>query len=538
MQGLQCRVVQIRFEAFVYTAFGVEDGDIGQPIVRYLYRLAWHECSAFFVEYQCLERFSLVKVPLIALRNLTSGRALKNCGISGCDEAALLDATAAANTTVTTDIEERADTGSTPRTPGRRNTEEPRVVIVGAGFAGLAAANALKHASARVLIVDRHNHHLFQPLLYQVATASLSASDIAVPIRRQFRGFANVEVLLDEVVDVDRREKRVLTKASGPHAYDYLIVASGASYAYFGHPQWRRRCHALKSLMDATTIRNRLLAAFERAERAGPEDEKTRAITFVVVGGGPTGVELAGAIAELAKRTLPSDFRNIDPQAARILLIEAMPTVLGGFPEPLRDFAKRALEDKGVEVLLEMPVDEVRDNGVVADGKSIAADTVLWAAGVRTEDVGEWLGVETDKSGRVPVSGDLSLDDDPSVFVVGDAAQVRGADGRSLPALAAVAVQEGRHAGRVIGRDIEHEAALPPFRYRDRGILATIGRNAAVADLRWLRLKGWPAWMVWGIAHIYFLSGFRNRLKVFLEWTWAYVTNRRASRIIVDGSEN
>lgn len=412
----------------------------------------------------------------------------------------------------------------------------PRIVIVGAGFGGLAAARALKRAPAEVVVVDRRNHHLFQPLLYQVATGMLSPAEIAQPIRRILRGQDNAEVLLGEVrgVDLDRRTVEVDDAAVG---YDHLIVATGARFNYLGHPQWAEHAPGLKSLDDAMAIRRRILLAFERAEMAGDEQWRRRCLSFVLVGGGPTGVELAGAIADMARHSLAPDYRHCDPAKARVVLIEALPRLLGGMPETLSDYARRALERRGVEVRLDCPVEQVEADGVVADGEvadgeRIVADTVIWTAGVAATGAGDWLGAETDKSGRVKVEADLSLPGHAEVFVIGDTALALDGDGKPLPGLAAVARQQGRHVGRLLGALAEGGADRPAFSYRDWGQLATVGRHAAVADFGRLKLKGWPAWWLWGAVHIFRLVGFGNRVQVMIEWLWAYLAFRRGARLI------
>lgn len=410
----------------------------------------------------------------------------------------------------------------------------PRVVVLGAGFGGLAAAKALRRAPVAVTIIDRQNHHLFQPLLYQVATAALAPSDIAMPIRSIFRGHRNVAVVMDVVTGVDPAA-RVVQCRRGNHPYDYLIVATGAEYNYFGHDDWRRQVPALKTLADAIAIRRKVLYAFEAAETIPDEQERTRLTTFVIVGGGPTGVEMAGALAELAKRVLAGEFRTVEPRRATIMLIEAGPTLLAGFPPPLADYARRELERKGVTVLLNAPVRDIGGGMVMAGERVIASENVFWAAGVRVGGLGEWLRAGTDPIGRVKVLPDLSLPGRPEVFVIGDAAHAAARPGeeRPLPGVAPVAKQEGEYVGAVIARAVTGHEPQPAFHYRDAGMLATIGRGAAVADLPWVRLKGFLAWLLWGAVHVWTLIGFRNRLAVFLNWAWAYVTYGLGARVIV-----
>ena len=403
--------------------------------------------------------------------------------------------------------------------------------MVGAGFAGLEAARRLKNAPLRVTVVERRNHHLFQPLLYQVATAGLSAPDIAVPVRSVLRDQDNARVLMDEVTGVDVGAQTVATRRR-TIAYDYLIVATGSEYSYFGRDDWRAIAPGLKSIDDATTIRRKILLAFERAEMAESESDQRRLLTFVLVGAGPTGVEMAGAIAELAKRALARDFRAIDPRSARIVLLEAGPTVLPSFPASLAAYTHRCLARKGVEVRLNTAVEDMPSGGVLAGGEWIASETIIWCAGVRAASLVKCLGSDTDGGGRIAVKPDLSLPGAPNVFVIGDAAHALSDDGEPLPGLAPVAKQQGAFVADLIARRVKGDRRPLRFRYRDRGSLATIGRSAAVADFGWLRLRGWLAWITWSLVHIYFLIGFRNRLMVFIDWAWAYVTFGRGARLI------
>ena len=411
-------------------------------------------------------------------------------------------------------------------TPGRR-----RVVIIGGGFGGLQAARAFRWTDVDVVLVDRRNHHVFQPLLYQVATAGLSPGDIASPIRWILRRQDNVQVLLGEALRVDTAAK-VLYLDVGRIAYDALIIATGATHAYFGRDDWQAHAPGLKTLEDAGFIRRRLLLAFEEAERTTDPAERASLLTFVIVGGGPTGVELAGALAELANHSLARDFRSIDPKAARILLVEAGPHILGAFPEDLRAKARESLERLGVKVRTETPVIGIDATGVdLAGGERIDAATVLWAAGVAASPLGRTLGAPVDRVGRVMVEPDLTVPGCPDVYVVGDLAHLEQ-DGRPLPGVAQVAMQEGAHASENILRRFGNQ---PPraFRYHDLGNLATIGRHSAIADFggRW-RFAGAFAWWLWLFIHVLKLTGFRNRIAVLIQWAWAYLTQQRGIRLI------
>jgi NADH:quinone reductase (non-electrogenic) len=410
--------------------------------------------------------------------------------------------------------------------------DRPHVVVVGAGFGGLEAARRLARSPVDVTVIDRRNYHLFQPLLYQVATAALSPADIAQPIRAVLRDQRNATVLLDEVIGVDLAARRVETRFGTELNYDYLILATGSQYAYFGHDDWPRFAPGLKSIDDATLIRRRVLFAFEEAETVKDPEIRRRLLTFVLVGAGPTGVEMAGALVELAHATLSRDFRHINPHTAHILVVEAGPRVLSGFPERLAAFARRSLERMGVEVLLDTPIEAIDRDGVIAKGRRIEAANVIWCAGVEAAPAARWLGVPACKGGRVRVAPDLSVPGHADIFVIGDAAFVTGPTGEPLPGLAPVAKQQGQYAGEVIARLVRRETAPPPFHYRDQGALATIGRHSAIADLGWIRLTGWVAWVLWGIVHIFFLIGFRNRMAVFLNWIWAWLTYGRGARLI------
>lgn len=406
-----------------------------------------------------------------------------------------------------------------------------QIVILGAGFGGLFAAKRLAHSSADVMIVDRHNYHLFQPLLYQVATAGLPPSDIAWPIRSLLSRQQNTTVLLDEVKDIDvGRHEVILQKESVP--FDYLIVATGSTHSYFGHEDWATIAPGLKSIDDATHIRRRILTAFENAEMTDNDAERERLLRFVIVGGGPTGVELAGTIAELAHHTLAADFRRIDPRSATITLVEAGPRLLPYLHTSLSDYACQSLEKLGIEVRLNTPVSNCDENGVTIEGGRIAAATVVWAAGVAASPVGQWLDEETDNAGRVLVRPDLSIKSDPDIFVIGDAALVRDGQGALVPGIAPAAKQQGRYVANLISNRISGKPASPPFKYRHVGNLATIGRRSAVIEFPRFKLKGWLAWWIWGIAHIYFLIGVPSPLMVSIRWLWEYITYGRGARLI------
>jgi NADH:ubiquinone reductase (H+-translocating) len=413
------------------------------------------------------------------------------------------------------------------RAPERRH----RVVVIGAGFAGLSAARALAKVPVEVTVIDRRNYHLFQPLLYQVATAALSPADIATPIRSILRAQKNATVLLGRVIGIDTAARRVELD-DRRIAYDTLIVATGARHAYFGHDDWEPVAPGLKKIEDATTLRRKILLAFELAENVADPAERRGLLNFVVIGAGPTGVELAGALAELAKVALAMDFRNIDPRAARMVLVEAGPRILASFPETLSAFAKTALEKLGVEVRVGRAVTACDACGVVIGDDRIEARTIIWAAGVAASPAARWLAAEKDRAGRVIVGPDLSLPGHKEIFVLGDTAAVAGADGRPLPGIAPVAKQQGAYVGKLIAARLATRAEPPPFRYRHYGNLATIGRKVAVADFGRIRLGGRLAWLLWGLVHVLFLIGFRNRVAVLLDWLWAYVTFQRGSRLI------
>jgi NADH dehydrogenase len=406
----------------------------------------------------------------------------------------------------------------------------PRVVIVGGGFGGLAAARGLGRAPVDVTLVDRTNHHLFQPLLYQVATAGLSPADIASPIRRIVHRQANTRVLLDEVTAVDLAARRV-TLARGELAYDWLVLATGATHSYFGKDEWARYAPGLKTLEDALEVRRRVLLAFEQAERETDRELVRQWLTFVVVGGGPTGVETAGAFAEIARHTLVRDFRRIDPRMARVILVEAGPRLLAAYTEDLSLRAKAQLEELGVQVWTGAAVTAVDEDGVDVGRDRVAAKTVVWGAGVKASPLGGALGAPVDRAGRVRVAPDLTVPGHPEAFVVGDLA-VLEQDGQPVPGVAPAAIQMGRHAAANVERALRG-APLAPFRYRDKGSLATIGRSRAVGIVGRLHLSGFVAWAAWLFVHIFFLIGFRNRFVVLFTWTWAYVTWQRSARLIL-----
>ena len=403
-----------------------------------------------------------------------------------------------------------------------------RVVIVGAGFGGLAVARQLDGLPVEVTLIDRQNHHLFQPLLYQVATAGLSPADIAWPIRQLVRQQRNARVLMGEVTGIDATRKVVML-GDGPIAYDWLVIATGAAHGYFGHDEWAVHAPGLKDLDDATGIRRRLLLAFERAEMASSPELSARLLTIAIVGGGPTGVEMAGAVAELARRALARDFREIDPRSTRVLLIEAGPRLLPSFPQELSRYTEAALIRLGVEVRLGKAVTRCSAEGVAVGDEFVEAGTIVWAAGVNASPAARWLGVAGDQAGRVPVGPALKPSGHDDIYVIGDTAAVSD---KPVPGIAPVAKQQGAYVGKAIAARIMGGKALPPFVYRDRGLLATIGRKAAVIAYRKLRIKGRLAWWLWGAAHIYFLVSLRNRVIVMTQWLWSYLVFERGARLI------
>ena len=407
----------------------------------------------------------------------------------------------------------------------------PRVVIIGGGFGGLETAKALAAAPVEVLLIDRQNHHCFQPLLYQVATAALSPADIAWPIRSILSGQRNLRVVMATVTGVDVKSRMVRT-SEHDFPYDYLVLASGVMHAYFGHDEWADVAPGLKQLEDARHIRARFLKAFEKAELADDDSERKKLLTFVVIGGGPTGVEMAGAMAEVARETLRSDFRRIDPGAARIILIEAGPRILPAFPERLSIYTRRVLEGMGVEVRVDTTVTGCDRHGVTLGDKRIEASTMVWAAGVRASPAAQWIDAAHDRAGRISVGPDLSVPGMPNIFVIGDLASVQNEDGKPVPGIAPAAKQMGRYVGRLIAARASGERNMQPFRYRHAGDLAAIGRRAAVVKIGRIELTGFVAWLFWGVAHIYFLIGLRNRFVVAVTWLWSYLTFRRGARLI------
>jgi NADH:ubiquinone reductase (H+-translocating) len=409
------------------------------------------------------------------------------------------------------------------------------VVIVGAGFGGLETAFGLAGAPVRITLVDRRNHHLFQPLLYQVATASLATSEIAWPIRYLLRDRPEVTTLFATVSGVDAQAKRVLFDDGDALSYDTLVLATGARHAYFGHDEWEPFAPGLKTLEDATTLRRRILVAFERAERETDPLKRAALLTFVIIGAGPTGVELAGTIAEMAQHTLRPDFRNIDTRKARVVLIEAGPRVLAGFADDLSAYAQASLESIDVEVMLGQPVTECSADGVVFGGSTLEARTIIWAAGVRASPAAEWLGAPSDRAGRLQVEADLTVPGHPDIFAIGDTVTISVWDGQPVPGIAPAAKQQGRYVAQTIKKRLGGGKAAP-FRYKHAGSLAQIGKRLAVIDFGRIKLRGTIAWWIWGIAHIYFLIGIRHRLSVALSWLWIYARDQRTARLITQGS--
>ncbi len=410
--------------------------------------------------------------------------------------------------------------------------KEHSVVVVGGGFGGLQLVHDLKGASVSITLIDRRNHHLFQPLLYQVATTALATSEIAWPIRHLYRERKDVTTLLDEVVGVDRQAKTVLLNSCAPIAYDTLVLATGAAHAYFGHDEWADAAPGLKTLEDATTIRRRMLLAFERAELATDPAEREKLLTFAIIGAGPTGVEMAGMIAELAKQVLPEEFRHIDTTQTKVLLIEAGPRVLATFTEDLSAYAQAALQKLGVDVRLGHAVTAITPEGVTVGETFVPCGTVVWAAGVKASPAAQWVGATADRAGRAIVGADLTVDGDPNVFVIGDTASLKQADGSPVPGIAPAAKQQGGYVAKVIKARLAGQPSPSPFKYRHQGSLATIGRRAAVIDFGKFKLKGGLAWWIWGLAHIYFLIGTRSRLAVAWSWLWIYLSGQHSARLI------
>lgn len=416
----------------------------------------------------------------------------------------------------------------------KKTPEGPRIVIIGAGFGGLAAAAALGRGGFPVTVIDKTNYNLFVPLLYQVATAALAPGDIAEPIRKILSRYPTIDVLMAEVTAIDTTNRVISLRGGRTLSYDRLILGTGSLYNYFGHDRWEAVAPGLKSIEDARRIRSRLLMAFETAEMTDDPERQAALMTTVIVGGGPTGVEMAGSIAELARHTLIRDFRHIRPELARIILVEAAPRLLGGFHPKLSDYAERRLKKLGVTVLLGQRVDDLRPDGAVIAGAFIPAGTLIWAAGVRASAAGQWLGIKTDGSGRIPVNGDLSVQGLDGVYALGDTALCLDDQGKPLPALGQVATQQGTYLGRALGRRLRGQTPMPPFRFHNRGNAGIIGRNAAFFDFGRWRLTGFPAWVLWAIVHVWGLVGFENRLQVTTHWLWRYVSYQSGSRLITN----
>lgn len=413
--------------------------------------------------------------------------------------------------------------------------QKHRIVIVGGGFGGLAAAKALKRADAEIVLIDRRNHHLFQPLLYQVATAALSPSEVAWPIRHLLRKQANVRVLMGTLTGIDTEKREVVLEDGSREHFDSLVLATGAQHAYFGNDQWETYAPGLKTVEDATAIRRKLLLALEAAERETSPARRRALLTFAIIGAGPTGVEMAGAIIELGHASIKGQFNTIAPHDLRVVLIEGADRVLLNFEPELSAYTQRALEKMGVEVELGQMVSEIDADGVSFGDKRIETKTIIWAAGVAASPVAKWLGIEGDKAGRVKVGPDLSLPGHPEIFVIGDAASITRDNGKPVPGVAPAAKQAGQHVARVITRRLAGDHTQLPFRYNHAGDLATIGKSSAVIDFGWTKLKGWFAWWVWGIAHIYFLVETRTRIFITMSWLWIYLTGQRSSRLITHG---
>ncbi len=412
--------------------------------------------------------------------------------------------------------------------------EKPKVIIIGGGFGGLSAAKKLNNKPVDVILIDKTNHHLFQPLLYQVATAGLSPAYIAFPLRSIFRKSKNIRVILGEVKRIDRREKKIFLNGES-YSYDFLILAVGARHHYFGRDDWEKFAPGLKTLQDAIDIREKILLAFEKAEKITNPDEQQKYLNFVIVGGGPTGVEMAGAIAEIAKKTLIEDFKKIDPSKAKIYLVEALDRILPTYPPELSEKAKKDLEKLGVTVLINTKVTDIKKDSVKLNGEEIETSTIIWAAGNKANPLIQQLNCETDKMGRAIVSPYLHLKDDESVFVIGDGAAVFDENGNTLPGVSPVAITEGRYVAKFILKKLKNKK-IKPYKYFNKGSLATIGKAKAVADFGWIRFSGFFAWLLWVFVHIFFLIGFKNRFIVMIEWIFAYFTYQKSARLIV--SEN
>jgi NADH:ubiquinone reductase (H+-translocating) len=410
---------------------------------------------------------------------------------------------------------------------------QPHVVVIGAGFAGLACAGELGGTDVRVTVIDRHNYHLFVPLLYQVASAALSPADIAEPIRKILSRHRNIDVIMGEVAGIDLAARHVRLADGSFVPFDRLVVATGSVYSYFGHDEWAEHAPGMKTIENARRIRARLLTSFEQAEMSSDPKQQQALMTSIIVGGGPTGVEIAGAIAELTRHTLRRDFRRIDPGSARVMLVEAGPRLLPAFPEDLAEYARERLEKLGVQVMTGQPVEKIEATGATIAGRFIPAGTIVWGAGVKASPAGRWLGVETDRMGRIAVAPDLSVPGMDGVYALGDTALGLDDDGKPLPGLAQVAKQQGTHLGRALAANILRGEPMPPFRFNNRGNTAIIGRNAAVFDFGRRHLKGWVAWVLWAIVHVYLLTGFEKRILVTTQWLWRYLTYQRGARLIL-----
>ena len=410
-----------------------------------------------------------------------------------------------------------------------------KIIIVGGGFAGLQAAKVLVTSSFDITIIDKNNYHLFQPLLYQVATAGLSPADIALPIRNIFRSQQNLKVILDELVEIKPQFNQIRTR-NNTYSYDYLILATGSELSYFGHVQWKKFSLGLKNIENATLLRSKILQAFEKAERINDDKTINKLLKFVVIGGGPTGVEIAGAIAELSKNVLRKEFATIDTKTAQIILLEAGPNLLPTASLSLSIYAKESLEKLGVEIKCNTAVQNISESLVATNTETIEAETIIWCAGVKASPLGNWINTETDKIGRVFVNNDLSIPSYPNIFVIGDASHVKDKNGSTLPGLASVAKQEGSFVARVIKKYILNDKTQNKFNYKNRGYLATIGRSKAIVDFGWFALKGRIGWIFWSLIHIYFLIGFRNRFMVFVNWVWSYLTFSKGARLITNNN--
>ena len=408
-----------------------------------------------------------------------------------------------------------------------------KIIIVGAGFAGLQTAKGLATSSFDVTIIDKNNYHLFQPLLYQVATAGLSPADIALPIRNIFRSQKNPKVILDELIGINPQLNQITTK-NNTYFYDFLVIATGSEPSYYGHDQWKNFSPGLKNIKDAISIRAKILKAFEKAERTKNKNAIDKLMKFVLIGGGPTGVEMAGTIAELSKKVLIKEFTSIDTKTAKIILLEAGPNILSAASHSLSIYAKKVLEKLGVEVKCNTTVQNISEGSVEINSETIEAETIIWCAGIKASPVKNWINVKTDDIGRVLVNEDLSISDYSNIFVIGDASHVKNKNGKPLPGLGPVAKQERNFVAEVIKQYIYNGKPSKKFSYKNRGYLATIGRSDAIVDFGWFTLKGRIGWIFWSIIHIYFLIGFRNRLMVFINWLWSYITFGKGARLITD----